>query len=189
MTRRCKYLFFGTARRGHRVLSGYYRIRWYTHGSLGDTDICLAADKARFVSEPIPFTEVDALCGTDISQRFRGLRLLSAEHSGKLLQLINSRPDATGDYLQEIDRMERFNLRYGGYRYVGWKQGDVFSWDKAATYLQKWAGGQDGLSVLNSSPSGIWGCTSCRNTLKNKALLKRCPNCGALGSLRPTEEP
>lgn len=185
--RRCKYLFFGTARRGQRVLSGYYRIRWSTQGPLGQSDVCLAADKARFLKDPIPFSKVDTTCGTDISSWFRGMRRITEPQCRKMVKLLNSRPDATNLYLQEIDRLERFNLRYGGYRYIGWKQTDPFSWAYARSYLKKWAAASGAPASANSSPSGVWQCVSCKQTLKNKALLKRCPNCGAMGTLRPME--
>lgn len=186
VNRRCKYLFFGTSRRGERVLSGYYQIRWSTHGPLGAADLCLAADAARFLKEPLPFREVDAKCGTNISSWFRGMRRLTEPQCRAMLKLVNSKPDATQAYLEEIDRLERFNLRYGGYRYVGWKQTEKFSWSYAGAYLKKWAAA-GAAAIPNSSPSDIWQCTSCKQNLKNKALLKRCPHCGAMGTLRPME--
>lgn len=188
VTRKYKHLFFGTLKDGRRMLSGYYRIRWFTRGPLGSGDICLAADTARFIKDPIPFRDVDRKCGTDLSRRFRGMRLLTDEQCERMLRLLSSQPDASREYLHEIDRLERFNLRYGGYRYVGWKQPDKFSWEYAGAYLKKWAANEKSGGVVNSSPSDFWMCSSCSQPLKNKALLKRCPSCGAMGSLRPMEE-
>ncbi len=186
VTRRCPYLFFATLRKGERVLTGYYHIRWYAAGVFDEMrDFCLAADVARFIEKPIPLTEVDRKCGTDVAGRFRGMRLLSGAECRKMARLINTRPDATAAYLEEIDRLERFNLKHGGYRYIAWKQVDKFSWDLARLYLEKGQPATLAAAVLNSSPSGLWECLRCSENVKNKALLKRCPHCGALGTLRP----
>jgi hypothetical protein len=189
VARQCAYLFFATAWKGTRVLTGYYHLRWYAGGAfVGTRDFCLAADTARFIEEPIPLAEVDRCCGTDMARWFRGMRLLSAGESRKIAALIDERPDATPAYLEEIDRLERFNLRHGGYRYIARRQMEKFSWAVAKDFLDKPHPPPPTLPVVrrNSSPSSLWKCLCCSESVKNKALLKRCPHCGALGTLMPT---
>src|SRR3989304_4379671 len=71
--RRCPHLFFVTARKKERVLTGYYRLRWYADGVFGGIrDFCLAADGARFIEKAIPLPEVDQKCGTHLAVPFRG---------------------------------------------------------------------------------------------------------------------
>jgi len=179
------HLFFVTSRREGRVLAGYYRVRWYAAGVFGlGNDLCLAADRVRFIASPPPLVAVDRQCGTDLAHPFRSMRLLSPEECRRLLRVLERRPDATAAYLAEIDRLERFNLKHGGYRYVGWKQVEKFSWSYAAKYLQP-GGPAPTPRVLNTSPSGSWTCVACEKHTVNVALLKRCPECGAVGTLRP----
>lgn len=183
VTRGAEYLLFGTSRNGTRVLSGYYHLRWYTEWKAGQRDYAIAADKLHFVEHPIPFKEVDKKCGTDISKPFRGTRLLSREHCKKIVALLEHAADATSGYLEEIDRLERFNLWYGGYRYIAWRQGVKFSWEHATNYLSN--DSKSAVAVHNSTLSNRWQCIECNGEVINRALLKRCPSCGALGSLRP----
>ncbi len=186
VARRGAYLFFVTSRKGTRVLTGYYHLRWYTSGVfVGTRDFCLAADTARFIEEPIPLAEVDRCCQTDVAGWFRGMRLLSARECRKIAMLIDARPDATAAYLEEIDRLERFTLRHGGYRYIARRQMEKFSWALAKDFLEKPHPPTLPVARRNSSPSGLWKCLGCSESVKNKALLKRCPHCGALGTLMP----
>lgn len=187
VNRRSAYLFFTTARKDGRVLTGYYHLRWFTGGVFENArDYCLAADTARFIEKPIPLTKVDRLCGTNVSKWFRGMRLLSFEACRKMAALIDAQPDATADYLEEIDRLERFNLKHSGYRYIAWKQKDKFSWERAKQYLiKKKPTTKSKSKVINSTPTDSWKCSDCDHNVMNKALLKRCPNCGGLGTLSP----
>lgn len=184
--RRSSYLFFATMRRGERVVTGYYHVRWFAAGVFGGIrDFCLAADSGRFVEKPIPLTEVDRKCGTDVAGIFRGMRLLSGEQCTKLARLLDAQPNAIAEYLEEIDRLERFNLKHGKYRYIAWKQLDKFSWTLAGSLFERGQQTRPPIAVRNSSPSGSWTCIICTETIRNKALLKRCPCCGELGTLRP----
>jgi len=185
VNRRSEYLFFATSRKEGRVLTGYYHIRWFTNGVFEDArDYCLAASAARFIEKPVSLTNVDRYCGTNVSKWFRGMRLLSFDECRKIAMLIDAQPDATTDYLEEIDRLERFNLKHGGYRYIAWKQKDKFSWEHAKQYLIEKKSTTKS-KVINSTPSDSWKCSDCGHSVMNKALLKRCPNCGGLGTLSP----
>jgi hypothetical protein len=176
-------IFFCTRRGGERCLTGFYHVGWYTQGPLGAGDYCLAADRIHFVEHPISLVAVDKELGTKISKRFRGMRCLSPKECNELESLLLKQPDFTHRYLQEIDRLERFNLRYTGYRYVSWRQDRKFDWQYGAEYLKPTA--RAGPGVHNSSASDSWTCSSCRTNVKNKALLKRCPHCGGLATLKP----
>ncbi|MGH7808098.1 MAG: hypothetical protein ACRENT_08375 [Thermodesulfobacteriota bacterium] len=178
------HLFFATSWKTGRVLVGYYHVRWFSEGALGAGDYCLAADRAKFVEAPIPLKEVDRRCGTKISGPFRSVRLLAEDECKKMVRLIDAQSDMTHAYLDEIDRLERFNLKHGGHRYISWQQIEKFSWKYANEYFSE---SREKLAelVANVSPSGIWKCTGCQKEVKNKALLKRCPNCGKLATLRP----
>jgi hypothetical protein len=137
LTRKYPHLFFATSRKGERRLAGYYHIGWFAKAASDrERDFCLAADVAHFIENPIPLTKVDRICGTNVSQQFRTVRLLSGVECKKMLVLIHSHPDATSKYLEEIDRLERFNLAHGGYRYFRRHQKEKFSWDIAGKYLE-----------------------------------------------------
>jgi hypothetical protein len=191
VSRRCSHLFFTTSRKGERVLTGYYCLRWYAVGALGGRDFCIAAKMARFVGEPMTLAAVEELCGVHVNRRFRAALFLTHDQCERLARVIDVQPDATQAYLDEIDRLERFNQRYGGYRYIGWRQSEGFSWDYAARarYLPELLPTGIPLSleraVSNNCVSGLWLCCGCGDTIENQSLLKRCPNCGSLGSLRP----
>jgi hypothetical protein len=190
VNRRSAYLFFATSRKSIRVLTGYYHLRWFTRGVFENSnDYCLAADTARFIEHPIPLADVDRRCRTNVSKWFRGMRLLSSDECKRMVRLIDAQPDVTADYLDEIDRLERFNMKHSGYRYVAWKQTDKFSWGRAEQYLiVKKSAVKTKSKVVNSTPTDSWKCTQCGRNVRNKALLKRCPNCGSLGTLRPLSD-
>ena len=138
VVRKYPHLFFATSRKGERGLSGYYHINWFANAiSDKEGDFCLAADAAHFIEKPIPLTKVDRICRTNVAQWFRTVRLLSGVECRKMLNLIYSRPNANSAYLEEIDRLERFNLAHGGYRYFRRQQKGKFSWDIAGQYLKE----------------------------------------------------
>lgn len=181
------YIFFITNRNGVRVLTGYYYIRWYARGSFsGGWDFCLAANEKRFINPPIGLKEIDRRFGSTLSRPFRTFKSISHEICLKLRSLLDSRRDFTSEYLEEIDRLERFNLRHGEYRYIGWKQKDKFSWEYAsARYFQESSVQVSPKRTKNSNPENKWICLACHRTLINKSLLRRCPNCGEIACLQP----
>lgn len=188
VARRNPYLFFITKRGNTRVLSGYYHIRWYTEGVFrGMKDFALAADEAKFLDPPIDVSEVDRQCGTRLRKWFRSYRLLSPKECSRIVNFVRRKPDATEEYVSEIDRLEHLNLRYGGFRYISWKQSDKFSWVLAGGYLKNISASGSKDRVFNASATNTWKCRSCDATIRNKALLKRCPDCGELGSLRAVQ--
>jgi hypothetical protein len=184
--RKSRYLFFATSRKGQRILAGYYHHRWYAQGVFLDArDFCLAADEIRFVADPIPLKRVDRKCGTNVSRWFRNMRLLTGQECLRIVHLLREEPDATADYLSEINRLENFNLKHSGYRYPSWRQKSKFSWELAQDLVSVDRSKQEPGKVLNTSSSGLWKCQSCSQIVKNKALLKRCPHCGKVGTLKP----
>lgn len=136
--RGCRHIFFITKRKVGRVLAGLYLIKWYAPVSLENDDFCLATDSIWFVANPIPLEEVDECCGTNISRWFRTYLHVDAGECKKIERLLKRRVNVTGLYLSEIDRLERFNLKHGGYRYVTAKVRDSYSWDcvKVKTILK-----------------------------------------------------
>jgi hypothetical protein len=179
-----EFVFFCTRRGDARCLTGFYRIGWYAQGPLGFDDYCLAADRIHFVERPMRLPDVDEKLGTNLSHRFRGMRSLSPVLCVELESLLTKEPNCAQYYCDEIDRLERFNFKYSGFRYVSWKQKCKFNWKYAGDYLKGTTPKVEG--VQNSSASDLWACTVCSGNVKNKALLKRCPHCGELGSLKPT---
>ena len=89
------------------------------------------------------------------------------------------------DYLSEVDRLERFQSFHSGYRYVSWQQREPFSWDMAFQYLEP---SPPSGAVSNQSATGSWRCSDCEQFVINQALLKRCPFCGSMGTLRPVTD-
>ena len=133
-----RHVFFITNRRGVPVLAGLYLVKWYAPVSSDDNDFCLAADSIWFVQDPIPLANVDRVCGTDVDRAIRAFKCIDAEGCRKIEKLLKRRPNVTGSYLSEIDRLERFNLKHGGYRYVTAERRDSYSWDcdKVMTILE-----------------------------------------------------
>ena len=125
----CRHVFFITNRRGVRILAGLYLVKWYAVVSADEDDFCLAADSIWFVADPIPLEQVDKVCGTNVSRWFRNHLRVDAEGCRKIERLLKRRANATGVYLAEIDRLERFNLKHGGYRYVTARRKESYSWD------------------------------------------------------------
>lgn len=180
---RATHVFFFTTRKFERQLAGYYRVGWYAVGPQGPRDFCLAADRCHFVRSPVPLTTIDARLGTTFSRRFRGLLRTTKDETQQLAGILEEQPDARADYLSEIDRLERFNLKHGGFRYIAWRRSVPFSWQEAVRYLS--APASAATVVSNSSATDTWRCLDCAHIFRNKALLKQCPACAHVGTLRP----
>jgi hypothetical protein len=85
----------------------------------------------------------------------------------------------------EIDRLERLNAYHSGYRYPSWRRTEPFTWADAERYLKEAPDDADAGKVRNSSPTGWWRCTTCDKLTENRALLKACPHCHEIDTLRP----
>lgn len=183
--RKFTYVFFTTHRPDGRVLSGFYHIKWYAPAhSPRKNDFYLAADEAHFVSEAPLLSTVDRVCRTHINRRFRNMLLLEPRECNALRTFLLGFPNALEAYRKEIDRLERFNLRHTGFRYPSWSRPAGFDWASAEYHLSP--ANQDSHSpVVNASPSGNWKCSHCSAVVHNKALLRQCPGCSALGTLSP----
>jgi hypothetical protein len=180
--RRFPYIFFTTLRPGGRVLSGFYRVRWYASAnSPRRDDFYLLAEEAHFVADPPTLAKVDQVCRTHVNRRFRNMLLLQPAECAAMRALLLRSPNSIGLYLSEIDRLERFNYRLTGFRYPSWSRKEKFDWSTAVRHLQPSAGLSSG--VVNTSATGRWVCEACGAVVKNKALLRQCPVCGALGTL------
>ncbi len=126
VNRGCRYIFFVTNRKG-RVLVGMYLVKWYAP-VVPDDDFCLAAESIWFIKDPIPLGYVDKACGTNVSRHFRTYLHVDAEGCRKIEGILKRTSNVTEAYLSEIDRLERFNLRYGGYKYITSQSRDSYSW-------------------------------------------------------------
>lgn len=185
--RRIGVIFFMTRCGGERVLTGYYRLRWYTVGTAHDVppDYALAADLIRFVNPPIRLTDLPRSTSRIVSKKFRVFKRVGCETTADLLIAFNRRKDRSAEYLAEIDRLERFNRYHTGYRYVGWQQDESFGWDLAREYLTLATSiTSTPTRASTSSPTDMWECSACGQIGFNKARLKRCPKCKAMGVLK-----
>lgn len=183
-------IFFLTRRSGKRVLTGYYRLRWYTLGAPNNVppDYALAADVIRFVNPPVQLEELPPKLRRVVGKWFRVYKHVDAGTTAELLAVFNRRKDRSNEHLAEIDRLERFSRRHTGYRYVGRKQDQPFSWDLAQKYLSPLpAEATPPIRASTSSPTDTWLCATCGKTSSNKARLKSCPECGAMNTLRAVQ--
>lgn len=177
--------FLTNIRSKGRHITGLYELGWYAPGTLSPAvrDYALAARSAKFI-DPIPLKDFTGELGARLQRRWRSYIMLPPEQSAELVDVISAAPDRTPDYLAEIDRLERINLHFAGYRYVSWQRKEPWTWDDAVDYLTPHSGtGLD--SSPNTSPTGRWRCESCGEMTINGALLKLCPHCKTRGTLRP----
>ena len=186
-----QYIFFMCRWEGRRVVSGYYRLAWKAPGTLHSPrrkDFALAADVVHFVDSPIPISELPEPVATAAGTGFRLYKRIDSAQTQALVFKLNERPNALNNYLSEIDRLETFQSFHSGYRYVSWKQKGPFGWDMAPRYLEQSDGST---SVPSQSATGTWRCSdvACRQFVINQALLKKCPFCGSMGTLRPVTDP
>ena len=181
---RAQYIFFLCRRGGRRVVTGYYRLAWKTEGVLGaiKADYALAADGLHFVDPPIPVPNLPEPAASVAGTSFRLYKRVDSAVTDVLLSALNSHPNALTRYLEEIDRVEQFQAFHSGYRYVSWMQKAPFSWEIARHFLESTGESSEG---RNQSPTGFWQClnTDCKQFVNNRSLLKRCPFCGAMGTL------
>jgi hypothetical protein len=178
VNRGIEYIFFLTSRKGKgRWLTGFYRLGWYCKHSKGD--FALAGSEQRFVFPSLGREDLPAELGEVVFSRFRASKRLNTDQTKLLLDLVSEREDVTGNYLQEIDRLERFNLRHTGFRH--WGSVDPFDWNEAEDLLKVQT---PLLAASSSSSTNNWKCQECKAVIFNRALLRRCPNCRKIGTLR-----
>ena len=182
---RAQYIIFLSKRGQERVVAGYYRLAWKTEGIWHATkrDYALAANRVHFVAEPIRVSDLPEPVKAAAERRFRLSKRLDAVETQTIIAALDSRPNALEDYLSEIDRVERFQAFHSGYRYVSWQQKEPFGWELARRYLVV---SNTLEAASNQSPTGFWQCTNskCGKFINNRSLLRRCPFCGAMGTLQ-----
>lgn len=187
VTHGASFIFFFTRPRGQeRHLTGMYELGAWTPGGLGVAarDFALAATAVRFVA-PIPIAELGDGLAQPLGRRWRLIKRLDSEQTAQLAAIIREQPDLTEQYLLEIDRLERLNKFQSTYRYPTWMRERPWGWSDASAYLRQVPDDPGGERVANSSDTGWWGCNQCDAAIENGALLKACPRCGDLGTLRP----
>lgn len=166
-----------------RALVGRYEL-----GSLAEVnkdDFAYAANVARFI-DPIPVSQISGKAGSEMKKKLRNYKIVDPHTADALRALVDGSPDRTSDYVFEIDRLERMSLSRTGFRYPTWDGIDGFSWATAGPYLQ--GASNEPISVPNSSPTGIWVCSSCGTQIRNEARLKVCNACRERGTLQPVRE-
>lgn len=135
--------FFCTNRAGIRVLTGYYRYGWYFKaqpvkkktGNAMLEDYMLAAKEIRFVSPGFRLCDLTGyLYGFRLDRPFRTFRYIAEKNAARLLLLLNETPNATGQYLSEIRRVEQLVKQRDKFVYRNRPNG--FSWDSAAEAMR-----------------------------------------------------
>jgi hypothetical protein len=185
---RPRYIFFITKpRKRPRELTGMYELGWWAPGSFSSRtrDFSLAASAVRFVT-PEPLSELPGELAGLLDRPWRLDKRIGHKHAEQLASHLRSKRDRTGDYLEEVGRMEQVNLFHSGYRYPTWRRAEPWTWGEADRYLT--AGPLvlgSSAKVGNSSPSDWWHCNACDEEFENQALLKACPGCGAIATLQP----
>jgi hypothetical protein len=181
-------IFFVTTpkRRQGRVLSGYYEIGWYTEGTQGaiNRDYALAASTVRLI-DPVPVCDLPEMLAAVCSTQFRTMKPIGVPTTSALREVCDERPDQTGNYLKEVERVERFARARSNYAYPSWGREDGFTWDDAPDYYQTDA---ELSKVPNSSKNRRWRCRECSFVITSGALLKKCPLCKEMATLAPAEE-
>ena len=186
VNRGARFIFFVGRHSGERKIVGYYEVGWYAAGPSqnGRPDYALAAHRVRFVAPPLRARDLPPSLRPLLTSRWRMTKRVDARAAAALATVIQRMPDATDRYVAEVRRLERLNRFHSGYAYPTWGRVAGFDWSDAASYLKPRSSGLTSITA-NSTPSNTWECANCAAMLKNKALLKRCPACGELGSLQP----
>ncbi len=124
-----------------RVLTGYYHIKWYHRGPelqhhAGKADYWLAADEVRFVNPGFPLANLTGyLRGVRLDIRFRRFLYLHETTAERLLALVKDTPEATQEYIREIQWLEGENAQKHNFTYPNWKKKEGFDWNWARKYL------------------------------------------------------
>jgi hypothetical protein len=182
-----RYLFFVTRPRNSvRHLVGLYELGAWTPGSLSNRirDFALAAKRVRFIA-PVALDSLPKPLAKELAGAWRLDKKLPAEQAKTLSSYVFGQPDLTSSYLAEVSRMENINRFHSGYSYPTWLRHDSWSWADAPRYLKTVPHDPNAPKIRNSSPTGWWGCLNCDAAVENKALLKACPSCSHLDTLRP----
>ena len=166
-----------------RAVVGRYELGWVAQ--VNQDDFAYAATLGRFI-DPIPVSQMTGRVGTEMQKQLRNYKIVEPEIADSLRSLVDGKPDRTLDYVFEIDRLERMSLSRTGFRYPTWDGTDAFSWAAAGPYLQ--GASNTPVKAPNSSPSGIWVCSSCGTQIRNEARLKVCNACRERGTLQPVRE-
>ncbi len=177
-------IVFMTSRPGAgRLVAGYYHVGWFAEGSRGQEkgDFALAADRLKFI-DPVPPSEFAEGVSEVMQVPFRTQKPIGAAIVDSIMATFDAVPDRTSDYLAELQRIEQFSKSRSGYAYPSWGREQGFTWSDAGDYLRQPG---DPVDAPNSSPTGEWRCSECDHVISNRALLKRCPVCGKLATLRP----
>lgn len=192
VNKRARYLFFVTRRPGvGRAIAGFYRVGWWCGPSRGpDRDVRLAAEGMHFVRTPIPIDELPQPASDAALRLGRNCSPVDADVTAQLVGILERSPDATHAYLNEIDRLERFNAFRTSARYPGWGQNQPFTWDLVGEFLAPAEIGppRREQTTRTQSHTRLWRCPACGEVRKNRSRLRRCPACKTVVTLEPVSE-
>jgi hypothetical protein len=182
-----RYMFFVTQRGHGRMLTGYYRLRWYAKGNLPGKDFAVAADHVHFIDPGLPLRDLPESVRSHCMKSFRLCLRVDASATRVLLEVLNSKFNAIDRYLSEVERIERRNMHLTGFRYVAWQRKGSFTWEDARLYLPDVGNvtvkpGNAKRRIMKSR-TGKWNCTHCGKLTESHALLRLCPSCKQPGSL------
>lgn len=147
-------------------------------------DFALAATEIRFI-KAVPLDALPESARSICTPTFRTIRPIDAPTVRALHDVVDSAQDITGRYLSELRRIEQAARFHSGYAYPSWGRVKGFDWGDADRYLGAVAATEPGAKV---PPTGRWRCVSCRHVITSRALLKSCPICQEMGTLRPETE-
>jgi hypothetical protein len=133
--------------RNVRVLTGYYRVGWFCKGRSVSgyskksqlVDYSLAAEEFKFVSPGFRLDDrylKEYVRGVKLDRRFRRFVYIDGDAGRRLTSFLQDTPDATKEYLSEIRRLERQNLKQFGFTYHNWRMKTGFDWNLARRYIE-----------------------------------------------------
>src|SRR6266571_1284257 len=118
------------------VQRGIEHVFYCTTRTHGKADYWLAADEVRFVNPGFPLANLTGyLRGVRLDIRFRRFLYLHETTAERLLALVKDTPEATQEYIREIQWLEDENAQKHNFTYPNWKKKEGFDWNWARKYL------------------------------------------------------
>lgn len=203
-----RYLFFRTKWQGQNSIIGYYDVKWHLSsqapryiqkGKRIDVvhEEMLAATHCHFVAKPVPLSQLADIVDQEekalAGRAIQPLKLSAAE-ALELKALLDEQPDASEQYLEEIERLEEYQrANHNGIAYLNWPRKNGFSWVEARRPIEQ-AGIQDWeerKTQWNENGEELarnwWMCESCDTRMESHHTIKFCNTeaCHAGGPIRP----
>ena len=97
-------------------------------------DYALAASEIKFVYPGYPLEDLTEYLGESVDTGFMQQKFIHGNTSKKLLQLLQKTPDATKEYLSELNEKEKEALEKWGVLYR--ERDNGFSWKDAEKFIK-----------------------------------------------------